>query len=76
MSECSVRNLQRLKSDHNLVLVSLQSKKCKGDGPFHGVASWFYHGNFRNMVASTWNIEGSMVEDLESAKTKLAEWNK
>lgn len=45
-----VRNLLRLKVEHQLVLVDLNSMGFSGSHPFRCLGSWMLHGDFHSLI--------------------------
>lgn len=75
-SNCSVRNIQHLKSDHRPILFSFQPTKSKGNRLFRCLAGWFCRAYFRNVVSRSWNNDTMAMDSLENLKGAISEWNK
>lgn len=60
-----MRNLQRLKSDHKSILVTMNLMANNGNRPFRCMDSWMLHGDIQYLVQNNWKGKASVVENLE-----------
>ncbi|KAL8166458.1 hypothetical protein V2J09_007957 [Rumex salicifolius] len=73
-----VKHLSKLKSDHNLVLLSLVPPEIpnKRHRPFRFEAAWLLHADFPPFVDANWKGESDALDALNSLRPKLLRWNK
>ncbi|XP_015959301.1 uncharacterized protein LOC107483194 [Arachis duranensis] len=59
--EAYVKHLPMLKSDHSLICLQLSNAMAQNRGrrPFHFLAAWITHPDFRNFVDASWNVHVS-----------------
>lgn len=47
-----------------------------GERPFHFLASWQTHPEFRDVVAKSWKPDASISANLDMSTQKIKEWNR
>ena len=77
-AHASVTHLNKLKSDHSPLLLSLleNSAPNRRRRPFRMLASWFSHPNFEATVRNCWKLELDWVSVVNHLQAELQTWNK
>ncbi|KAH1096848.1 hypothetical protein J1N35_013769 [Gossypium stocksii] len=74
---CRITHLPKIKSDHRLLLLSLNPNISLPRGrPFRFLAGWFEHPNFDSFFKDNWECSGNFTVSLSKFTQKLKEWNK
>ncbi|XP_050238477.2 uncharacterized protein LOC126687968 [Mercurialis annua] len=70
-------HLPRINSDHRPILVNLNinNHSVQGNKPFRFLASWITHNDFQQVVASGWNNNFSLQENVHQFTVNIRNWN-
>ncbi|XP_061371160.1 uncharacterized protein LOC133313766 [Gastrolobium bilobum] len=76
-AEAYVRNLPRLNSDHNPLLVSFFPTRHKWrDRPFRFIAAWQEHSSFPHFLKDVWCSDLNINQSLDFLVEQLKSWNR
>ena len=73
-----MKHLPKLESNHiplliDFNLVNLIENNTK---PFRFLAPWLLHEDFKNLINSSWDESGNLIQNIESFIEKAKVWNK
>ncbi|KAA3460795.1 reverse transcriptase [Gossypium australe] len=72
-----VYHLLRIKSDHRPILLKTRPTLNIPRGrPFHFLAGWTEHANFKDLVSNKWKYSGNMAATLSEFTSHVKNWNK
>ncbi|XP_031127611.1 uncharacterized protein LOC116029708 [Ipomoea triloba] len=71
-----VNHLTTFESDHNPLLVDLDTKETRHTNSFLFQGAWTNHHSFNQLVSNNWNGDLSVWQNKDAMAAKLKQWNR